>query len=251
MKTFFLKGRIVVQIIFAIVVLLGLFLGFYNKIHPFSNIFVLLALIAGNFFCGWVCAFGTIQELLGKIGSLFIKKKIKMPHVVQRYAQYTRYVLFVAVLILTITGIIQRNAKIPINAYRTFYDLFDSILASNFVITSSLIFLGFFLIVSMFFDRPFCNYFCTHSIKHALPGFTRIFTVKRNKTTCVNCKQCDRACPMNIQVSSAGELRNVQCLNCFQCMSRCPINGTLTYGKSSGLFRRKKADAIVEQQPRN
>ena len=45
---------------------------------------------------------------------------------------------------------------------------------------------------------------------------------------------------MNIRVSAAEELRNLQCINCFECAARCPVDNTLTYGRADALLSKLK-----------
>ena len=54
---------------------------------------------------------------------------------------------------------------------------------------------------------------------------------KKNEDTCIGCKKCDKACPMNIGVSIHEQVRNGQCINCFECINACPVEGTLKYTK--------------------
>ena len=58
----------------------------------------------------------------------------------------------------------------------------------------------------------------------------RIFTVKRDCNLCVNCKKCDKACPMNISISKTTNLRSPQCIDCLKCVSSCPVEGALKFG---------------------
>lgn len=212
--------------------LLLLAVGFYSTVRTFFIILLPLAFLAGNYFCGWICPFGTAQEVLGKFGSLFIKKKLKMPAALQLYLQYSRYVLAGVVLLLASTEIANLSAM---NAYRTFFVSVSGKTAQ----TTALAIMGSFLIVALFFERPFCNYFCAEGIKYGVASLTRIFTIKRNKATCVHCKQCDKACPMNIEISAGTNVRNAQCINCFKCIEACPVKNTLTYGKVS-LIQKKE-----------
>jgi polyferredoxin len=214
--------RNIVQFIFLIVVVAGL----YSSIRPVLIILLPLAFVAGNYFCGWICPFGTAQDIFGKIGSLFWKRKLKMPPKFQRYAQYSRYLLMAAVLLL---GAKTFTDVVPINAYKSFM----AVAGGRTVQTAALLVVGGFLAVALFFERPFCNYVCSEGIKFGVASLTRFFTIKRNPETCVNCKQCDKACPMNIQVSAGQNVRNAQCINCFKCIAACPVNNTLTYGKAT------------------
>jgi uncharacterized protein with FMN-binding domain/NAD-dependent dihydropyrimidine dehydrogenase PreA subunit len=82
----------------------------------------------------------------------------------------------------------------------------------------------------MFFERPFCNYLCIEGAKFGLLSSIRPFTIIRNKETCVGCNRCNGACPMNIDVSSYGQVRSLQCINCMECVAACPVKNTITIG---------------------
>lgn len=227
-------GRIAVQLVYA-----GLIVaGFFMKIRPLLGILVIGAFIFGNFFCGWICPFGTIQDFMAKIGSLFIKKKFKMPQSIQKYLQFSRYIMFAALII--IVG--KEKIVNPVDSYHTFIGILSGHTAQTVALSIMII----FLLIALFFDRPFCNYFCSEGIKYGLFSFTRIFSIKRDKETCINCKKCDTACPMNIQVSTKDHVRNAQCINCFQCTDSCPIKGTLKFGnikvisKIMAIIKKKK-----------
>lgn len=207
--------------------------GLYTQVVRAHTLWVLgLGLLAGNFFCGWLCPYGTAQELCGKIGSLFLKRKLKMPPALQRYLQFSRYILMLALLAL---GAQVVAAAAPINSYRSFMAL----AGGRVVETAALAIMAGFLVIALFFERPFCNYVCSEGIKFGVASLTRLFTIKRNAATCVNCQRCNQACPMNIQVSAGKSVRNAQCINCFSCIAACPSNGTLSYGNVG--FPRKDA----------
>lgn len=202
-----------------------LFTGFYLKLRGALFYLLPLSFIFGNYFCGWVCPYGTAQEWFGKIGSLIWKKKLKMPPLLQRYAQYFRYLLMASLLVVLSH---QAAEALPFNAYRSFM----AVAGGKTVQTVALAIMGVFLFISLFFERPFCNYVCSEGIRYSVASLTRVFTVKRNSETCVHCRKCDQACPMNIQVSMNKDGRSAQCINCFQCISACHVNNTLTYGKA-------------------
>jgi len=222
-------ARWLVRVLFLVLAVAGL----YTSVRPALFWLFILTFAVGNFFCGWVCPYGTAQDILGKVGALFLKRKLKMPPFIQRYAQCSRYLLMAFMLLLASKGIADLA---QLNAYKSFMRT----AGGQILETGALMIMVGFLLISLFFERPFCNYFCSEAVRFGLASFTRIFTIKRNISTCVNCKQCDKACPMNIQPSTSTNVRNAQCINCFQCVANCPVDQTLSYGMVS--FRRKPND---------
>ena len=180
-------------------------------------------LIFGNFYCGWMCFFGTVQDIISDIGSIFIKKKFKVSQKIHKYLIYLRYIL----LAIMMGHLLPKNITIlsTINARRNFAMFLGG--KAMDILTISIIVL--FIVLCLFFEKPFCNYFCVEGARYGIYSIPRIFSISRKKESCINCKKCDKACAMNISVSKSTFIRNPQCLNCFQCISECPVRGTLKY----------------------
>ncbi len=188
-------------------------------------------ILLGNFFCGWVCPFGTAQDIGSTLGRFFIKKPLKMPRSIQKYLQVTKFVIAILVGVEIIAAFYA-----PFNSYKAFM----SLPRVGFSLSLLSIIMVSFIIISMIFDRPFCNYLCTESIRFNIRAPFRIFTIKRNKESCVNCTLCDKSCPMNIEVSKTSNVWHPNCINCFDCIESCPKKNTLTYGfRFKELFSKK------------
>jgi polyferredoxin len=193
---------------------------------------VLIATILGGpYFCGWLCPFGTIQEILYKLGRILKLPKIKINKKIHRYTILFRYFS-----LLTIT--IGLFYLLKIDARVHFLDVLrgDSLSISIYSI------LAFFIVISLFFDRFFCNYFCIQGARYGLYSAIRIFRIKRDEKKCINCKICDKNCPMNIEISTKKYVNSLQCINCFKCTSNCPKKNTLKYK----LIEFKKINEIIK-----
>ena len=214
------KYRLGVQILCFILTLVG----FFTHFEITMLVILGLTLLSGAFYCGWICPYGFMQDLGAKLGRLLGIKKVKMPKALQKILVFTRYIILGLVLFIAsdvIFGIMSFDPRAN----------FGSLLLRNIPSIGALAVIIFFVFVSMFFERPFCNYFCFEGAKYGLFSSLRPFTIKRESPKCVNCKKCDKVCPMNIQVSKCTQLRSPQCINCFECVSNCPVKDTLSYGK--------------------
>ncbi|HOJ99583.1 MAG TPA: 4Fe-4S binding protein [Termitinemataceae bacterium] len=199
-----------------------------QKVHEASVVLMalvfFLAVLFGPVFCGWVCPMGTVQELIGKLGKKLFKKRYNhfVPSRLDGYLRFLRYGVLVWVVYVTATSM-----KLVFSDVDPYYALFN--FWTGEVPLTALIILGLTLIASLFIERPFCKYACPYGALLGIFNIFRIFGIKRNQNTCINCKACDRACPMNISVSTSTTVRHHQCITCLQCTSEtaCPVPATV------------------------
>lgn len=202
--------------------------SFVQKIHESSFILMIaglaLALLVGPAFCGWACPLGSFQEWLGKLGKKLFKKRYNrlIPKNIDRWMRYSRYIVLAWVVWVT-----ARSATLFFADYDPFFALFN--FWGGEVALSALIILGVVILLSLIVERPFCKYACPYGALLGVFNLFRIFGIRRNPSTCIDCKACDRACPMNIEVSGAGRIRDHQCISCLKCTSEyvCPIEKTV------------------------
>jgi len=126
-----------------------------NGVHLFSALVLLLMLVLAvvlpflgkkNYYCMWVCPFGSAQELMGKLP---VKKWRINPKTMQQLRVF-RMVLFLVLVVLMWLGV----AMDWVN-----YELFSAFLfesANTFV----LIFALLFLLLSLVVHRPYCRTLC-------------------------------------------------------------------------------------------
>ena len=201
---------------------------FVQKIHESSWVLMwitfALTLVMGPVFCGWVCPFGSVQEWVGKIGKkIFIKRhNLFIPYSLDKWLRYLRYIVLVWVLYMTAV-----SGKLIFADYDPYYALFH--FWSGEVAMAGVVILLLVIAAAFFIERPFCKYACPYGAILGIFNLFRIFSIKRNTETCVDCGACDKNCPMNIRVSASGTVRDHQCITCMQCASdhACPVNDTI------------------------
>ena len=203
---------------------------FVQKVHQSSLVLmiigVVLALFAGPVFCGWVCPLGTFQEWIAKIGKKIFKKRYNhfIPSKIDNILRYLRYLVLIWVVFMTARSMTLVFANV--DPYFALFNFWTSEVA-----VGGLIVLGATILASLFVERPWCKYACPYGAFLGIFNLFRIFSLRRNADTCINCKVCDKVCPMNIEVSKLSVVRNHQCISCMECTSsaHCPVPQTVDF----------------------
>lgn len=218
---------------------------FVQKIHESAFVLMFagfaLAVLVGPAFCGWACPMGSVQEWIGKLGRRIFRRRYNrfVPYQVDRWLRYLRYLVLAWVLFVTAW-----SAKLVFADYDPYFALFN--FWSNEVAWSALAILGLVLVLSLFVERPFCKYACPYGATLGLFNLIRIFPIRRNAKSCITCRLCDVACPMNIPVSGKEVIRDHQCISCLKCTSEysCPVTNTV----EMQVMRFKEVDGLVEER---
>ena len=199
-----------------------------QKIHASAvvllGLVLLLAVLFGPVFCGWVCPLGSIQEWFGKLGKRLFRKRYNtfVPRKLDRVLRYFRFAVLAWVVFVTARSATLLFANVdPYNALFTFWFEEASLPA--------LIILGVTLLGSLFIERPWCKYACPYGALLGVFNKFRIFKIRRAPSTCIACNRCTHVCPMNIDVAKRETVSDLQCISCLECTSErtCPVQDTV------------------------
>lgn len=195
-------------------------------------IVLVITLIFGSVFCSHICPLGTIQEWFGKIGRKLFKKRYNkfIPQKIHDVLKYFRYVSLILTIVLTYNAM--KLVFLEVDPYYALYHFF-----TDEVTIGSLIVLGATLIGSLFVERPWCKYACPYGAALGLLSKISIFKIRRDTSTCNNCKLCDKNCPMNINLSKQTSIGDSLCNRCMDCTDEGLCN------KNSLLYSAKKIKA--------
>lgn len=179
------------------------------------------AIVTGRSFCGWIMPCGGMQEIF----SLFNNKKPKTGKL-----DFIKFVIWIpwlmAILILFMLA----------GGYKEtdyFFHLENGISVSNVYMYVPYygVILIFLLISLIFGRRANCHYICWmspfmimgRSISNCL--YIPSLRLKSDKSKCINCKICNRECPMSLDVNAMvkkANMENVECILCGKCVDSCP-----------------------------
>lgn len=206
----------------------------------------LVTIVWGRYFCGFICSFGAMQDLLNAIGKL-IPFKVKIPEKADKYLKLLKYAVLAFVVIgvwgFSVTGDL-------IWSPWTVFGMYSSLSAWSsleYFLTLGGAFLLFIIIGSLFIERFFCKYLCPLGALFALVSRTRLNPIKRRSEKCGSCKLCTAKCSMSIPLYKYDEVSSGECINCLKCTEVCQndnittetlpaISGTLAVTAIAGLY---------------
>lgn len=168
-------------------------------------IIILLTILFGKIWCGWLCHFGALQEFLFRNPRMKLwrtKRTQKILHFVQTFSflALTIWILFAQINIVC--------------TYDPFVKIF-TFTASGWLAYTLI---GFLIISSLLVYRPFCRAVCPIGL--ILNWSTRLpFANKIVLDGCTGCKKCHKYCKMG---SIQDKKVDMACIACGECnQSKC------------------------------
>ena len=191
-----------------------------------SFVFIVLTLLfwGRGVFCGWLCPYGAMLELLIKLyHKIFPEIKLALPGKVHYKLIYLKYLVFLVILGVSFYSFMLSEYLTEVEPFRTF------VLKLN----REWYFVFYFLILTMgsvVVYRAFCRYLCPLGAALAVPSFFKgIPFIRMNRYDfCETCRICDRACAPRA-ITPDGTIDSRECLGCLNCQVNfwdedlCPV----------------------------
>jgi len=196
---------------------------------------IILTIIFGRFFCGWVCPFGAIHHFVGFLGNR--KKSLSQKVRLNRYrkAQSIKYFILILFLAMaafpSIAATLQTGLLDPIPLVTRSFNLLLVPLADRvFGLTSATdrFYEGAWFILMIFFaaillnlviPRFYCRFICPLGALFAVIGRFAVWRIGKKQNECINCKLCEHSCEGGCE--PAGNIKISECVLCLNCLSDC------------------------------
>ena len=178
---------------------------------------LLLTILFGRAYCGWMCPINTLMEGVDRIrtglaGRVKWIRDVKMDHSIKYW------ILVATILLMAVTGIPLFAYYLPylILGREVYHILFFKALSAGAIL------LVLLLLFELFISRRgWCRYLCPSGAFLSLVGDFSFIKVRHKGGTCPDlCFECDRVCPMGLEVREGRHER--ECTNCGECVIVCP-----------------------------
>jgi transcriptional regulator of nitric oxide reductase/NAD-dependent dihydropyrimidine dehydrogenase PreA subunit len=179
-------------------------------------------LIGRGVFCGWLCPFGALQELLGQISRALGVPQWSPPPALEKRLWMGKYLAAAAVLVLVTTQIDASGATLEIEPFKT-------AITSKFTRAwPFVIYAGALLAIGLFSERAYCRFLCPLGGLLATLDRLHLLNLLKRRPECGSpCHLCERACPVRA-IQPTGKIVTSECFQCLDCQveyydeTRCP-----------------------------
>tara|TARA_B100000315_G_scaffold215963_1_gene215552 strand:+ start:769 stop:1776 length:1008 start_codon:yes stop_codon:yes gene_type:complete len=183
-----------------------------------SLIPLVLTIIFGRFFCGWLCPATMIYELNSNLSAWLKWAGLKLPNF--QFDLRIKYVVLAIGLILTsLAGsVLIATIYPPAIIGRELY----FVIALDGFGVGVVIFIATLLFDLLVARRGFCRYLCPGGALYSLLGRYRLVRIRRIAESCNDCAKCNVVCEFGLD-----PLRDdfgQECTNCAACIAICPTD---------------------------
>ncbi len=175
-------------------------------------------------YCGWLCPFGALQELLNHIARKCKVPQIQLPWGLHERLWALKYLIFLGLLGVSLYSIEVAEHLAEVEPFKT------SIILKFQRTWPFVAYALALLTIGLFIERFFCRYLCPMGAGLAIPAKLKLFDwIKRYPHQCGNpCKTCYNECMVGA-IHPEGNINANECLNCLHCQVRyfdediCPV----------------------------
>ncbi len=156
-------------------------------------------------FCGWLCPFGALQELLNEVARAFGIKQIEVPWGLHERLWPIKYIFFLAILGISLQSIIVAYKVAEVEPFKTAIVL-KFVRDWPFVLYAVLL-----LVTGLFIERFYCRYLCPLGAALAIPARLSLFRWLKRRPQCGReCRICNTTCTVQA-INPLGEITPNEC----------------------------------------
>lgn len=188
-------------------------------------------------FCGWLCPFGALQELINEAARKLRIPQYELPFAVHERLWAIKYIILLLLFGLSLESMSTAELFAEVEPFKTAVTLkFDR--QWWFVLYAVAL-----LVINLFTRKVYCRYICPLGAALAIPSKFRLFDwLKRRKDCGTPCQLCAKECEIQA-IHPDGRINANECHYCLDCQmtyqndNKCPplINKRKKRGKPAPI----------------
>jgi NosR/NirI family nitrous oxide reductase transcriptional regulator len=190
-------------------------------------------------YCGWLCPFGALQELINTFARYIKIPQVELPWAVHERLWAIKYLILLALFGISLDSLALAEQFAEVEPFKTTFLLkFDR--EWPFVLWAV-----FLIVINLFNRKTFCRYLCPLGAALSVTTTMRLFDWLKRRPECGSpCKTCAKECEIQA-IAPDGVINMRECHYCLDCQityyndEKCPPLKKLAYKK------RKKNEAEI------
>ena len=174
-------------------------------------------------YCGWLCPFGALQELLNRLARRLRLPQWRVPWALHERLWGLKYLVFLALFGVSLHSLALAEQLAEVEPFKTVVIL-KFAREWPFVL-----FAGALLVAGLFVERFYCRYLCGLGAALAIPARMATFDWLKRYRQCGNpCQRCANECMVQA-IHPEGHINPNECHYCLHCQElyvdehQCPV----------------------------
>lgn len=207
-----------------------------------SYVAVGLLFLGRGVFCGWLCPFGALQELLNEAARRLRVPQFEVPFGLHERLWPIKYLAFLALFAISLNSMTSAFVGAEIEPFKTAISMrFQR--EWPFVVYALAL-----LAAGLFINRFFCRYLCPLGAALAIPARLRMFEWLKRWPQCGReCQICYHSCPVQA-IHPEGSINPNECVHCLKCQTLYS-DDTICPPLVARRKRRERREALAAGRP--
>ena len=173
-------------------------------------------------FCGWLCPFGALQELINEAARKLKIRQFELPFAVHERLWAVKYIILLVLFGLSLESLATAEKFAEVEPFKTAVTLkFDR--QWWFVLYAVIL-----LVINIFTRKVYCRYICPLGAALSIPTKFKLFYWLKRRKECGNpCQLCAVECEIQA-IHPDGKINHNECHYCLDCQmtyhndTKCP-----------------------------
>lgn len=204
-------------------------------------VFISLFIVGRGLFCGWLCPFGALQEMVSWFAKKLKIKQYRVKPALHNKLTWMKYAILIGLVLTSFYSVEVAEVWSEVEPFKTSITL-------HFVRTWPFVVYAIFLLgCGLFIHKFYCRYVCPLGAGLAVLGwFHPVKWLKRRSECGTPCTLCYHKCEIKA-IKQSGEIDYKECIQCLECIvyhnndDLCPPQKV----KIRKQAKRKKAESLI------
>ncbi len=162
-------------------------------------------------FCGWLCPFGALQELINEAARKLKVKQYELPFAVHERLWAIKYIILLLLFAVSLESLTEAERYAEVEPFKT------AIMLKFQREWGYVLYAAVLLFISIFTRKVYCRYICPLGAALAIPSRLRLFDwLKRRKECGQPCRICANECEIQA-IHPDGTINANECHHCLDC----------------------------------